>query len=76
MTPSEIKAWLDRRGGETGVWDYARRRGVSVWAAANELAWFVERGYLSEERRGAAHQGVYFGSVYRVSEQYRQACGP
>ena len=67
MLPDEAKAWIERKGEDATVMEYARQRGTSVWAAEGELAWLQQHGYVTEERRGLPHQGVYFASVYRVS---------
>ena len=63
-----MEAWIEKRGEEATVSNYARDMGVSVWTAADWLAYYVRRGDLREERRGDAFQGVYFGSVYHLSD--------
>ena len=63
-----MEDWLAKRGEEANAANFGRDFGLSVWTAADTLAYYVGRGDLREERRGEPFQGVYFASVYRLSD--------
>ena len=66
ITFSDVEDWLAKRGEEANAANFGRDFGLSVWTAADTLAYYVGRGDLREERRGEPFEGVYFASVYRV----------
>jgi len=75
VTFADVEQWIEKqekRGEEANVANYARDFGLSVWTAADTLAYYVGRGNVTEARRGEPFQGVRFGSVYRLSDAVLQ----